>query len=44
VLFLRRFGYDDATGAVTFAVNRTIGSTYRLVTLDDAEVAPLGVR
>jgi hypothetical protein len=27
VLFLRRFGYDDATGAVTFAVTRTIGNT-----------------
>jgi hypothetical protein len=43
VLFLRRFGYDDATGAVTFAVTRTIGNTWRLVTLDDAEIAPLGV-
>lgn len=43
VLFLRRFGYDDATAAVTFAVTRTIGGTWRLVTLDDAEVAPLGV-
>ena len=43
VLFLRRFGYDDATSAVTFAVTRTIGSRWRLVTLDDAEIAPLGV-
>ena len=43
VLFLRRFGYDDATAAVTFAVTRTIGSGWRLVTLDDAEIAPLGV-
>jgi hypothetical protein len=43
VLFLRRFGYDDATAAVTFAVTRTIGSRWRLVTLDDAEIAPLGV-
>src|SRR5262245_20145236 len=43
VLFLRRFGYDDATSAVTFAVSRTIGSTWRLVTLDDAEIAALGV-
>jgi hypothetical protein len=43
VLFLRRFGYDDATAAVTFAVTRTIGSAWRLVTLDDAEIAPLGV-
>jgi hypothetical protein len=43
VLFLRRFGYDDATAAVAFAVTRTIGSSWRLVTLDDAEIAPLGV-
>jgi hypothetical protein len=42
VLFLRRFGYDDVTSAVTFAT-RTIGSRWRLVTLDDAEIAPLGV-
>jgi len=43
VLFLRRFGYDDAQSAVTFAVTRTIGGSWRLVTLDDAEIAPLGV-
>lgn len=39
-LFLRRFGYNQATAAVTFAT-RMIGSTWRLVTLDDASVAPL---
>jgi hypothetical protein len=43
VLFLRRFGYDDATRAVTYAVTRTIGASWRLVTLDDAETAPVGV-
>ena len=43
VLFLRHFGYDDATAAVTFAVSRTIGRSWRLVTLDDTEIAPLGV-
>jgi hypothetical protein len=43
VLFLRRFGYDDATHAVTYAVTRTIGGSWRLVTLDDAETAPVGV-
>ena len=43
VLFLRRFGYDDATSAVTFAVAKTIGHSWRLATLDDAEIAPLGV-
>jgi hypothetical protein len=43
VLFLRRFGYDDATKAVTFAATKTVGGTWRLVTLDDKEIAPLGV-
>jgi hypothetical protein len=43
VLFLRRFGYSDATRAVTFAVTRTIGRTWRLVTLDDKQIAPLGI-
>ena len=43
VLFLRRFGYSDATQAVTFAVTRTIGRTWRLVTLDDNETAPVGI-
>jgi hypothetical protein len=43
VLFLRRFGHDEAQSAVTFAVMRTIGASWRLVTLDDAEMAPIGV-
>ena len=43
VLFLRRFGYGDATKVVTFAAAKTIGRSWRLVTLDDASVAPLGV-
>jgi hypothetical protein len=43
VLFLRRFGHDDAQSAVTFAVMRTIGSSWRVVTLDDAEMVPIGV-
>ena len=43
VLFLRRFGYDAAQSAVTFAVLRTIGADWRVVTLDDAEMAPIGV-
>ena len=43
ILFLRRFGYDEAQDAVTFAVLRTIGSSWRVVTLDDAEMAPIGV-
>jgi len=43
ILFLRRFRYDEAQDAVTFAVLRTIGSSWRVVTLDDAELAPIGV-
>jgi hypothetical protein len=43
IIFLRRFGYDDAQSAVTFAVLSTIGSSWRVVTLDDAEMAPIGV-
>jgi hypothetical protein len=42
VLFLRRFGYREATQAVTSAA-RSIGSSWRLVTLDDARTAPVGV-
>jgi hypothetical protein len=43
VLFLRRFGYTEATQAITFAVSRTIGRSWRLVTLDDRAIAPVGV-
>lgn len=43
VLFLRRFGHDDAQDAVTFAALRTIGPSWRVVTLDDAEMEPIGV-
>ena len=43
VLFLRRFGFDGAQQVVTFAVVSTIGRMWRLVTLDDAEMAPVGV-
>jgi hypothetical protein len=43
VLFLRRFGYTDATDALTFAALTTIGRSWRLVTLDDAAVAPVGI-
>ena len=43
VLFLRRFGHDEAQQAVTFAVVQTIGASWRVVTLDDAEMVPLGV-
>jgi hypothetical protein len=43
VLFLRRFGYRDSMQVVTYAVANTIGSSWRLVTLDDAAIAPVGV-
>ena len=43
VLFLRRFGDDEAMRAVTFAVSRTIGGAWRIVTLDDAEIEAVGV-
>jgi hypothetical protein len=43
VLFLRRFGYDGAMQVVTYAVAQTIGTSWRLVTLDDDEIAPVGV-
>jgi hypothetical protein len=43
VLFLRRFGYTEATQAITFAVSKTIGRSWRLVTLDDRAIAPVGV-
>lgn len=43
VLFLRRFGYDDATRAVTTAL-AVLGSTWRVVTLDDSVVRTVGIR
>lgn len=43
VLFLRRFGYGEATRTVTFASLKTTGRFWRLVTLDDAAIAPVGV-
>jgi len=42
VLFLRRFGFVGATEALTFAVNMAIGGSWRMVTLDDQEIAPMG--
>lgn len=43
VLFLRRFGFQSASKALTFAVSTALGRRWRLVTLDDAEIAPMGV-
>jgi hypothetical protein len=42
VLFLRRFGHTGATHAATIAT-ASIGGRWRLVTLDDAQIAPVGV-
>lgn len=41
-LFLRRFRYDEATRAISFAVSTRIGTSWRLVTLDDARIVPIG--
>ena len=43
VLFLRRFGFDGSMRVVTYAVANSIGVSWRLVTLDDEEIAPVGV-
>ncbi len=45
VLFLRRFGYDQATKALSFAAASAMGQRWRLATLDDNEIAPvLGIK
>jgi hypothetical protein len=42
VLFLRRFGFMDATRAVSFAATTTLGRTWRLVTFDDEMAVGIG--
>lgn len=42
VLFLRRFGYADATRALSFAATNALGGSWRLVTLDDDVVKGVG--
>ena len=42
-LFLRRFGYDDATRIVTSAL-AVLGRSWRVVTLDDSDVRTVGAR
>jgi len=44
VLLLRRFGFADATKALTLAAGTAVGRRWRLVTLDDMAIAPVGVR
>lgn len=44
VLFLRKFGYHEATAATSYAAERAMGRRWRLVTLDDdSATAPIGV-
>jgi hypothetical protein len=42
VLFLRRFGYMDATRAVSFAATNALGGVWRLVTFDDEMARGVG--
>lgn len=42
VLFLRRFGYMDATRAVSFAATTALGGVWRLVTFDDEMARGVG--
>lgn len=42
VLFLRRFGFSEASKMLSFAVTTAMGQRWRLVTLDDAEIAAIG--
>lgn len=44
VLFLRRFGFGGSSRALSFAVSTAVGRRFRTVTLDDAELAPVGTR
>lgn len=42
-LYLRKFGFAPTTNTVSFALRRAAGRTWRLVTLDDSMVVPVGV-
>ena len=44
VLFLRRFGFVDSSEALTFAVGTAVGRRWRVVSLDDSQLAPVGVK
>jgi hypothetical protein len=41
-LFLRRFGYGEATRTISTVVAGGLGRSWRMVTLDDSSVAPIG--
>jgi hypothetical protein len=42
-LFLRKFGFTQATETLSLAIGSGLGRRWRLVTLDDHDVAPMGV-
>lgn len=42
-LYLRKFGFADTTRTVSQALRSAVGRSVRLVTLDDSQVAPVGV-
>ncbi len=44
VLFLRKFGYDDAKDFVSHAASEALGRRWRLVTLDDLSTQPVGTK
>ncbi len=44
VLFLRKFGYDDAKQFVSFAASQALGRRWRLVTLDDLDTLPISTQ
>jgi len=41
VVYLRRFGRSDANAVVEAALRKTLGSRYRVITLDDSQFVPL---
>jgi hypothetical protein len=43
LLFLRHFGFTEATQAVTLAARKQMGTSWRVITLDDKEAMPVGV-
>jgi hypothetical protein len=44
VLFLRKFGFDEAKDFVSHAAGEALGRRWRLVTLDDLSTQPVGTK
>ncbi|MGH1490805.1 MAG: hypothetical protein ACRBK7_15680 [Acidimicrobiales bacterium] len=44
VLFLRKFGFEDAKNFVSFAASDALGRRWRLVTLDDLATQPIATK